>query len=112
MSSEYRKPYLIAEGDTDPVHGPVQRTKERTGGKSSHVDWWLYEDAEPWKEFRIIEAYLYHAEADGDKKHSICLPDADEFIDADDGKFDEEIAYYERFHTDCGLVYGELNQIL
>ena len=47
--------------------------------------------------------YLYHAEADWDKKHSICLPDADEFIDADDGEFDEEIAYYERFHADCGL---------
>ena len=28
-----------------------------------------------------------------------------------DGEFDEEIAYYERFHADCGLVYGELNQI-
>lgn len=61
MNSDYGVPYTIAEGDTEPEYGLVQRTKERTGRKTSHVDWWLYRGAKPWKSFSIIpdfDSYL------------------------------------------------------
>ena len=54
MNSDCGIPYAIAEGVTDPKYGLVQRTKERIGRKTSHVDWWLYCGATPWKCFRII----------------------------------------------------------
>lgn len=46
---------IAAKGVTDPDCGVVQRTKERTGTKSSHVDWWLYEGAEPHKYFYEVD---------------------------------------------------------
>jgi len=63
MNSEYKKPYKIAKGFTNPECGLVQRTRERNKNlkKSSHVDWWLYIDARPYESFQIIddfEAYL------------------------------------------------------
>lgn len=61
ITSEYRKPYKIAVGETNRRHGPVQRTKERKKKSGSHVDWWLYVNAAPWEEFEMIddfEAYL------------------------------------------------------
>ena len=43
-----RKPIsILAIGYTDPSCGPCQRSKERTGKKTSHIDWWLYEGAQP-----------------------------------------------------------------
>lgn len=54
---DFPVPYKIAVGNTNPVYGVVQRTKERTGGKSSHVDWWLYKDAKPYLEFELIEDF-------------------------------------------------------
>lgn len=52
-------PCKIAVGLTEPEHGLVQRTKERfvKKSKTSHVDWWLYEDAEPHKEFKLIDDF-------------------------------------------------------
>ena len=47
-------PYQIAVGETNPRHGLVQRTKERSKKRTSHVDWWLYKDASPHEEFEII----------------------------------------------------------
>lgn len=56
MDSRFGVPFKIAQGITNPIHGICLETKEwkRNLGqksKSSHVDWWLYENAEPWKEF-------------------------------------------------------------
>lgn len=63
MNSDFKVPYMIAIGKTDPQYGVVQRTRERDGQnkKTSHVDWWLYVDAKPHEAFQIIpdfEQYL------------------------------------------------------
>lgn len=49
-----KKPYKIAVGYTEPCCGLSQRTKERTGKKTSHIDWWLFDDAKPHEHFKII----------------------------------------------------------
>ena len=59
MDSRYGVPFKIAKGITNPAHGICLETKEwkRKLGvkyKGSHVDWWLYENAEPWKEFEEV----------------------------------------------------------
>lgn len=54
VMSDMKIPYQIAIGETDPRHGVVQRTKERTKKRTSHVDWWLYKDASPYEEFEMI----------------------------------------------------------
>ncbi len=46
---------IAAKGITDVSCGITQRTKERTGQKDSHVDWWLYTGAEPHKYFDKVE---------------------------------------------------------
>lgn len=65
MNSEFHPPYRIAIGKTMPVHGVVQRSKERDGVKykrASHVDWWLYKNAEPYKEFELIDDFMAYYE--------------------------------------------------
>lgn len=55
---KFQPKHLIAVGKTEPCCGPVQRTKDRIRKcKSSHIDWWLYEDAVPYKHFRLIEDF-------------------------------------------------------
>lgn len=59
VDSRFGIPFKIAEGVTKPVHGICLETKEwkkKLGikYKGSHVDWWLYENAEPWKEFEEV----------------------------------------------------------
>ena len=54
VMSDMKIPYQIAIGETDPRHGLVQRTKERTKKRTSHVDWWLYKEASPYEEFKMI----------------------------------------------------------
>ena len=59
MDSRYGVPFVIAKGITKPIHGICLETKEwrkKQGQKykGSHVDWWLYEDAEPWIEFKEV----------------------------------------------------------
>lgn len=59
MDSRYGIPFKIAKGITNPMHGICLETKEwkkNLGEKyrGSHVDWWLYEDAEPWQEFEEV----------------------------------------------------------
>ena len=60
MDSRYGVPFVIAKGVTKPVHGICLETWEwkRNLGiiyKWSHVEWWLYTDAEPYKEFEVFE---------------------------------------------------------
>ena len=48
---------ILLFGTTGPQDGLSIRTKERKANCSdSHVDWWLYKDAEPWKYFKVEEA--------------------------------------------------------
>lgn len=60
MDSRYGIPFVIAKGITNPIHGICLETKEwrKNQGikyKGSHVDWWLYEDTEPWIEFKEVK---------------------------------------------------------
>lgn len=57
-------PFKIARGYTDPKHGLVLRTKERSNKKKkdSHVDWWLYIDAQPHTEFELIDDFKEYLE--------------------------------------------------
>jgi len=71
LNSEFQKPYKIAFGITHPQYGLVQRTKERKiKYKSSHVDYWLYEEATPYEKFEMIEDFdsyleIYKKEREG-----------------------------------------------
>ena len=58
INSRYGIPHIIAKGITNPIHGICLETKEwkKNSGqkyKGSHVDWWLYESAEPFREFEV-----------------------------------------------------------
>lgn len=60
MNSQYDVPFIIAKGITSPDCGPcleTQKWKKALGQryKGSHVDWWLYDNAEPWIYFREFE---------------------------------------------------------
>lgn len=69
--SDMKVPYQIAVGETNPRHGVVQRTKERTKKRTSHVDWWLYKDSSPYDEFEMInnfEEYLQNYIKERDEK--------------------------------------------
>lgn len=71
VMSDMKVPYQIAMGETNPIHGLVQRTRERTQKKTSHVDWWLYKDASPYDEFEMIvnfEDYLQSYIRERDEK--------------------------------------------
>lgn len=62
-NSEYGKPYKIAIGTTDLSCGLVQRTREREKKrKDSHVDWWLYKEAKPYKSFKMIDDFETYLE--------------------------------------------------
>lgn len=59
MDSRFGVPFIIAKGETNPEYGICLETKEWKKNlgikyKGSHVDWWLYENAEPWKEFEVV----------------------------------------------------------
>lgn len=51
----YNPPAFIMVGEASCMLGPVQRTRERVGGKTSHIDWWIYRDANPSDYFKKIE---------------------------------------------------------
>ena len=61
-NSEYRKPHKIAVGITSSECGVVQRTRERTGKRTSHVDWWLYEGSKPYEHFLLIDDFTTYLE--------------------------------------------------
>jgi len=48
---KYNPPAFIMAGEAPYTLGPLQRTIERTGKKTSHIDWWLYRDADPSRLF-------------------------------------------------------------
>lgn len=60
VMSDMKIPYQIAIGETNPIHGLVQRTRERTKKRTSHVDWWLYKEASPYDEFEMIVDFEGH----------------------------------------------------
>lgn len=60
LCSDMKVPYKIAKGVTSPEYGLVQRTKERKPKSRSHVDWWLYKNATPYKVFKIIPDFENH----------------------------------------------------
>lgn len=71
VMSDMKVPYQIAVGETNPRHGLVQRTRERTKKRTSHVDWWLYRDASPYDEFEMIvnfEEYFQNYMKERDEK--------------------------------------------
>lgn len=45
---------LLAKGNTLEEFGPCLRSKDECNNKKSHVDWWLYEDAQPYKFFSEV----------------------------------------------------------
>ena len=58
MTSKFHVPFKIAKGVTNPECGVCAETREwrPSGGKkskSSHVDYWLYEGAQPWLDFEL-----------------------------------------------------------
>lgn len=56
IDSRYQPPFGLAKGKTAIECGPCCATKEwKNHYRSSHVDWWLYEGAEPWAYFDLID---------------------------------------------------------
>lgn len=56
VDSKYQPPYILARGYTSPDCGLSCKTidwKPKTKSKF-HVDYWLYENAEPWKDFEAV----------------------------------------------------------
>lgn len=62
MTSDLKVPYKIAIGYTEPKYGLVQPTKERKPKAGSHVDWWLYVNANPQEAFEMIPNFEEHLE--------------------------------------------------
>lgn len=52
VSPKYDPPYTLAKGHTTIDEGLSCRTKEwKPGYRGSHVDWWLFNGAQPWLAF-------------------------------------------------------------
>lgn len=49
----YPQPF-IAKGETEKTCGPCQVTAEREKRTDTHVDWWIYEAAEPQVYFKEV----------------------------------------------------------
>lgn len=49
----YPNPF-IAKGETDGTCGPCQLSSEREERNDTHVDWWIYEEAEPQTYFSEV----------------------------------------------------------
>ena len=59
-NEKFPRPWKAAQGMTNCECGPHKRSLSCIGRdgrpkKTSHVDWWLYENAEPWLNFTIID---------------------------------------------------------
>lgn len=52
---DYHPNPIIAKGTATFRYGPLQRTSDRTGKETTHVDWWLYADADPSGDFALCE---------------------------------------------------------
>ena len=51
----YHPSPIIVHGIARSAYGPLQKSADRTGERTSHVDWWLYKDADPSGDFSEIE---------------------------------------------------------
>lgn len=51
VDSRFQPPFLLAKGHTTKYDGLSCLSKDWKKASNSHVDWWLYEDAEPWLAF-------------------------------------------------------------
>lgn len=61
--SKFREPFLLAKGHTTRKGGLSCITKKwKPKQRGSHVDWWLYNDAEPWLAFEVTD---YESEQKG-----------------------------------------------
>ena len=67
INSRFDPPWMLAKGITSAQCGVSCRTKawQANKKKSSHVDWWLYENAEPWLYFKEVN---YDEEVSADKQ--------------------------------------------
>jgi len=52
IESKYQPPWILAKGHTTKDDGVSCITKQWKPCANSHVDWWLYEGAEPWLVFK------------------------------------------------------------
>ena len=55
VDSKYQPPWALAKGHTTAKDGVSCATKDWKECKSSHVDDWLYEGAEPWTAFELVD---------------------------------------------------------
>lgn len=46
---------FISEGETEKTCGPCQLTSEREERKDTHVDWWVFEEANPQMYFKEVD---------------------------------------------------------
>lgn len=51
IDSQYNPPFVLAKGHTTADDGRSCKSKDWKKCKNSHVDWWLYVGAEPWRAF-------------------------------------------------------------
>lgn len=54
IDAKFSPPHTLARGHTHPSCGLSCKSKEWKRCRNSHVDWWLYEGAEPWKHFEEV----------------------------------------------------------
>lgn len=60
-------PWVLAKGSTTVEDGPSCETRIwKRKRKSRHVDWWLYEGAEPWRAFAVEEGVKDDGNQSGD----------------------------------------------
>lgn len=55
VTGKYNPPFALAKGITSPTCGLSCKTSDWKATKNSHVDWWLYSNAEPWKHFELVD---------------------------------------------------------
>lgn len=55
IDSKFQPPYALAKGHTTEDNGVSCKTQDwKSGKKTSHIDYWLYEDAQPWTAFELV----------------------------------------------------------
>jgi len=55
LLSKFNPPAIIAAGYTRGAFGPCLQNAKKTSNRKSHVDWWLYEDAQPQGLFNEVK---------------------------------------------------------
>lgn len=51
----YNPPAFIMEGEASFELGPLRKTPGPDGKEKTHIDWWLYKDADPSGQFQRVE---------------------------------------------------------